>query len=88
MQAKSSPDTMTDIVIYTNGNQETDRLIHLLHSVDMPVTHQYLLGVDFSDRQFRSEFGSEAEYPQTSIGYQHIGSLKEVLRFLKERGDI
>ena len=79
---------MNDIVIYTNGNQEGDRLVALLHSVGLPVTHSYLLGVDFSDRQFRAEFGSEAEYPQTSIGYEHIGSLKEVLRFLKERGDI
>jgi hypothetical protein len=48
--------------------------------------HEYLLGVDFSDKQFRMEFGSEATYPQCSIGSKHIGSLKETLRYLDEKG--
>lgn len=79
---------MNDIVIYTDGCQESERLKNLLVSLDMELSHEYLLGVHFSDRQFRAEFGSEAEYPQVAIGYQHIGSLKEFLRFLKEREDI
>ena len=37
---------------------------------------EFLLGVDFSDRQFRAEFGSEAEYPQVSIGFNHRGTFE------------
>ena len=76
---------MKDIVLYTNGNQESERLKSLFGSLGMDISHEYLLGVDFSDRQFRAEFGSEAEYPQAAIGYQHIGSLKETLHYLQDR---
>jgi len=79
---------MNDIVIYTNGCQESERLKDLLKSLDLELSHEYLLGVHFSDRQFRAEFGSEAEYPQVAIGYQHIGGLKDALRYLKEKGNI
>jgi len=48
--------------------------------------HEYLLGIDFSDRQFRAEFGSEATYPQVSLGNQHIGSMKEALQYMSEQG--
>lgn len=73
------------VVIYTNGGQEAERLVSLLKSLGGEY-HEYLLGVDFSDRQFRAEFGSESEYPQISIGNVHIGGLKETLRYLGDRG--
>ena len=71
-------------VIYSNGSQECERASMLLKSLGGEF-HEYLLGVHFSDRQFRSEFGADAEYPQVSIGYKHIGSLKETLQFFKEK---
>ena len=40
----------------------------------------------FDDNAFESEFGSEATYPQVSIGYQHIGSMKETLQYMSENG--
>ena len=42
--------------------------------------------LDFSDRQFRAEFGSEAEYPQVAIGLNHRGNLKETLKFMSDTG--
>ena len=33
-------------------------------------------------RQFRAEFGSEAEYPQVAIGLNHRGNLKETLKYM------
>ena len=77
---------MTDtVVIYSNGSQECERMAMLLQSLGGEF-HRYLLGVDFSDKQFRMEFGSEATYPQVSIGSKHIGSMKEALQYMKERG--
>ena len=46
--------------------------------------HEYLLGIDFSDRQFRAEFGSESEYQQVTIENQYIGGLKETLQYFKK----
>jgi hypothetical protein len=46
---------------------------------------EYQLGVDFSDRQFRAEFGKDAVYPQITINHEHIGSLKETLQYFKEK---
>ena len=76
-------------LIYSNGSQECERAESLLKSVqfhecDNPKV--FLLGADFSDRQFRAEFGSEATYPQCSIGKDHIGSMKETLQYMKEQG--
>ena len=48
--------------------------------------HEYVLGVDFDDKAFEAEFGSEATYPQVSIGYHHIGSMKETLQYMSENG--
>jgi hypothetical protein len=48
--------------------------------------HEYILGIDFSDRQFRAEFGNNATYPQVTIGSKHIGSMKEALHYLSEKG--
>ena len=72
-------------VVYSNGSQECERMSSLLKNLGGEY-HEYLLGVHFSDRQFRAEFGSEATYPQVSIGSKHIGSMKEALNFMKEKG--
>ena len=56
----------------------------LLNSINEE-TKEFLLGVDFSDRQFRAEFGSEAEYPQIAIGLKHRGTLKETLQYLQTK---
>lgn len=77
---------MTDTaVIYSNGSQECERMGMLLKAIGGEF-HEYLLGVDFSDRQFRQEFGSEATYPQCAIGSSHIGNMKETLQYMKEKG--
>jgi len=47
---------------------------------------EYLLDVDFTDKQFKAEFGPEAEYPQVSIGLEHRGSLKETLKYMSDNG--
>ena len=72
-------------VIYSNGSQECERMGMLLKSLGGEF-HEYLLGVDFSDKQFRMEFGSEATYPQVSLGSEHIGSMKEALQYMKDQG--
>ena len=72
-------------VIYSDGSQECERMSMLLKSLGGEF-HEYLLGVDFSDKQFRMEFGSEATYPQVSLGSEHIGSMKEALQYMSEQG--
>lgn len=72
-------------VIYTNGNQECERMTSLLNQLDVEIL-EYKLNKHFSQRAFESEFGSEATYPQVSLGYTHIGDMKETLNFMKERG--
>ena len=72
-------------VIYSNGNQECERMISLFRSLNDDF-HEYVLDVDFDDKAFELEFGSEATYPQVSIGYHHIGSMKEALHYMSERG--
>ena len=74
-------------VIYSNGSQECERMGMLLKALGGEF-HEYLLGVDFSDRQFRAEFGSEATYPQVSYGSRHIGSMKEALHYMCKEGII
>jgi len=71
-------------LIYSNGNQECERAKMLLTSMNED-TKEFLLGVDFSDRQFRAEFGSGAEYPQIAIGLKHRGTLKETLQYLQKK---
>lgn len=71
-------------VLYTDGNQECERIRMLLKSFGGEYL-EYQLGVDFSDRQFRAEFGKDAEYPQITINHEHIGSLKETLQYFKEK---
>ena len=72
-------------VLYTDGRLESERIRQLLKSLGGEY-HEYLLGADFSDRQFRAEFGSEADYPQVTIGLKHIGGLKDTLHYLQDKG--
>lgn len=69
-------------VIYSNKSQECERMALLLKSLGGDF-HEYILGVNFTDKQFRMEFGSEATYPQVSIGNKHIGNMKETLQYMK-----
>ncbi len=73
------------VVLYTNGSQECDRIKQLLLSMNGEFL-EYILGEDFTEHQFRSEFGESVEYPQVSIGYNHIGGLKDTLHYLQDRG--
>ena len=73
---------MGTVVLYSNGNQECERAKMLLEAVHED-TKEFLLDTDFSDKQFRAEFGNEAEYPQVNVGFKHIGGLKETLNYLK-----
>lgn len=72
-------------VLYSKENcLECDRARALLESLN--VSHlEYKLGSDYNEKQFRSEFGDRAEFPQVAIDYRHIGGLKETLQFLKEK---
>ncbi|AFK66322.1 hypothetical protein SWPG_00072 [Synechococcus phage S-CBM2] len=79
---------MTDrltAVIYSDGSQECERMSMLLRSLGGEF-HEYIVGADFSDRQFRMEFGKDATYPQCTIGSKHIGSMKETLQYMNEKG--
>ena len=78
-------ETKMQAVIYSNGSQECERMTSLLKSLGDDF-HEYVLGIDFDDNAFEAEFGSEATYPQVSIGYQHIGSMKETLQYMSENG--
>jgi glutaredoxin len=71
-------------VIYSNGSQECERISMLLKNIGGEF-HEYIEGVDFSERQFEMEFGKEATYPQVAIGSKHIGSIKETLQYLKNQ---
>lgn len=72
-------------VIYSNGSQECERMAMLLKSLGGEFL-EYRLNKHFSERSFQQEFGEEATYPQVSIGYKHIGNMKETLQYLRDRG--
>ena len=77
---------MTDtVVIYSNGSQECERMTMLLKSLGGEFL-DYKLGHHFTQRGVEAEFGSEATYPQINIGYSHIGSMKETLQYMSDRG--
>jgi hypothetical protein len=76
---------MTTAVIYTNGSQECERIAALLKSMGGEF-HEYNLNEHFTQRAFEAEFGSEATYPQVAIGAKHLGSMKETLKYMNERG--
>jgi hypothetical protein len=46
----------------------------------------YKLDKDFTENQFRDEFGSEAQYPMIALGMKHRGTLKETLHFMNNEG--
>ena len=72
-------------VIYSNGNQECERMASLFKTLDAQIL-EYKLNHHFSQRGFEAEFGEEAEYPQVNIGFKHIGGMKETLQFMKGEG--
>ena len=76
---------MKTSVLYTDGNQECDRIRMLLKSLNGEYL-EYTLGRDFTEEQFQSEFGEQAQYPQITIGYEHIGGLKDVLHYFQKEG--
>ena len=76
---------MIQALVYGNGGQESERAVMVLEACGQDV-RQFLLGSDFTDKQFKGEFGDEAEYPQISIGLDHRGNLKETLKYMSEKG--
>jgi len=76
---------MDTVVIYSNGSQECERMGMLLKALGGEF-HEYMLGQHFTEHQFRGEFGPEATYPQVSIGMKHIGSMKETLQYMSDKG--
>ena len=76
---------MRQALVYSNGSQESERAKMVLEACGQEV-REFFLGVHFSDKQFRDEFGSEAEYPQVSIGLDHRGTLKETLKYMSDNG--
>ena len=76
---------MTTAVIYSNGSQECERMAMLLRSLGGEFL-EYKLDVHFTQKSFEQEFGPEATYPQVSIGYNHIGNMKETLQHMKSEG--
>ena len=73
------------VVIYSNGSQECERMSMLLRSLGGEFL-EYKLGKHFDQKAFNTEFGEEATYPQINIGYKHIGSMKEALQYMSDRG--
>jgi hypothetical protein len=76
---------MKTATIYSDGSQECERMASLLKSLGGEFL-EYKLGQHFTQRAFNDEFGLEATYPQVSIGYQHIGSMKETLYYMSNMG--
>ena len=78
---------MTTAIIYTNGNQECDRIKTLLKTLpSITEILEYKLGKHFEKYQFEMEFGGDATYPQIAIDSKHIGSMKEALQYMKDSG--
>jgi|TARA_B100000073_G_C23510259_1_gene483515 hypothetical protein len=73
-------------IIYSNGNQECERAAALMDAVHMDDTIVYILNKDFTEEQFRDEFGEDASYPMIALGMQHRGTLKETLNFMNTKG--
>jgi len=72
-------------VLYSKDKcQECERAKMLLDNLGIP-NLEYKLKKDFSEKQFYSEFGKNATFPQIAIDYKHIGNLKEVLQYFKEQ---
>tara|TARA_A100001201_G_scaffold118889_1_gene102448 strand:+ start:953 stop:1192 length:240 start_codon:yes stop_codon:yes gene_type:complete len=76
---------MMQALVYGNGSQESERAKMVLEACGQDV-REFLLGVDFTHKQFKAEFGEEAEYPQVAIGLNHRGNLKETLKYMSDTG--
>ena len=76
---------MIQALVYGNGGQESERAVMVLEACGQDV-RQFLPGVDFTHKQFKDEFGPNAEYPQISIGLDHRGNLKETLKYMSDKG--
>ena len=74
-------------VIYSNGNQECERITFLLKTLDAQIL-EYKVNQHFTQRGFEAEFGPDATYPQINIGFKHVGSIKETLQYMKQEGII
>tara|TARA_R100001509_G_scaffold83937_1_gene47569 strand:+ start:358 stop:594 length:237 start_codon:yes stop_codon:yes gene_type:complete len=72
-------------IIYSNGSQECERARMLLEATHEDV-REFKLDVDFKDKEFRAEFGEDAEYPQIALGLKHRGTLKETIQYMSEKG--
>ena len=76
---------MKQALVYGNGGQESERAVMVLEACGQDV-RQFLLGIDFTHKQFKAEFGEESEYPQVAIGLNHRGNLKETLKYMSDNG--
>ncbi|MEL0173059.1 MAG: hypothetical protein VW871_05885 [Gammaproteobacteria bacterium] len=47
------------------------------------VYHEYKYEKDFTKKQFYSEFGEGATFPQVSINDKHIGGCKDTLQYFQ-----
>ena len=72
---------MKTVVLYSNDNQECERIRSLLLMLGGEFL-EYKLGTHYDMDQFKTEFGNEAEFPQVAIGSQHVGGMKETLQYL------
>jgi len=71
-------------ILYSDGTMECQRIISLFQSLDQKFI-EYRLDRDFTMTQFIDEFGEGTSFPQVAIGINHVGSLKDVLNYYKER---
>jgi hypothetical protein len=72
-------------VIYSNGSQECERIAALLRALDGEFL-EYNLNEHFTQKAFEAEFGSEATYPQVSIGAKHLGNMHDTLHYMSGKG--
>jgi|TARA_R100000353_G_scaffold104192_1_gene75284 hypothetical protein len=71
-------------VIYSNGNQESERAVSLLKTLGHDI-HEYKVGDDFTQTEFEMEFGGDAKYPMITVG-MFRGTLKETLQYMSNKG--
>ena len=76
---------MIQALVYGNGGQESERAVMVLEACGQDVK-EFMLGINFTHKQFKAEFGEGAEYPQVSIGLDHRGTLKETLKYMSDHG--
>lgn len=70
-------------VVYTKENcQWCDRVKYLLNHLEIDYL-EYKYEKDFTKKQFYSEFGEGATFPQVSINDKHIGGCKDTLQYFQ-----